>query len=256
MIFRDEAPYLKEWIEFHRLLGVEHFYLYNNLSEDHYLEVLSPYINAGIVDLMEWNRESRSVAEWDPIQVAAYNDGFKRAKRQSKWLAILDGDEFLFPTIENNLPKFLKQYEKKKDFGGLLVNWVVFGTSWVPKIPDDKLLIETLLLCAPTGSDHFKSIFLTKRVSHICSPHYVVYKNGYRHFTPNGGSPPLIEIDKIRINHYWSRDEWFLNSFKIPRRLMWGTDSETCKLWAEASNAVPGVEILRFAEPLRKRMGN
>lgn len=25
-IFRDEAPYLAEWIEFHRLVGVEHFY--------------------------------------------------------------------------------------------------------------------------------------------------------------------------------------------------------------------------------------
>lgn len=24
-IFQDEAPYLKEWIEYHKLIGVEHF---------------------------------------------------------------------------------------------------------------------------------------------------------------------------------------------------------------------------------------
>ncbi len=26
-IFKDEADYLKEWIEFHRIVGVEHFYM-------------------------------------------------------------------------------------------------------------------------------------------------------------------------------------------------------------------------------------
>lgn len=254
MIFRDEAPYLKEWIEFHRLVGVEHFYLYNNLSQDNYQEVLQPYVNSGIVELIEWNQESHNVGEWDAIQVAAYNDGFIRAREKSKWLTILDSDEFLFPTVENNIPKFLKKYEKNKDFGGLLVNWVGFGTSWVAKIPDDKLMIETLTLCVPSGNDHFKSIFLTKRVDHVCSPHYVVYKNGFRHYTPDGGLPPFIQIDKIRINHYWSRDEWYLYNVKIPRRALWGTSQETCIHWAEASNQAEGTEILRFVEPLRKRM--
>ena len=29
-IFKNEANYLKEWIEYHRMVGVEHFYLYNS----------------------------------------------------------------------------------------------------------------------------------------------------------------------------------------------------------------------------------
>src|SRR5271167_2905681 len=82
MIFRDEAPCLKEWIEFHVLLGVEHFYLYNNLSQDNYKEVLQPYVNSGIVELIEWNQESHNVGEWDAIQVAAYNDGFVRSREK------------------------------------------------------------------------------------------------------------------------------------------------------------------------------
>lgn len=254
MIFRDEAPYLKEWIEFHRLLGVEHFYLYNNLSQDNYKDVLNPYINSGIVELIEWNQEAHDVREWDDVQIGAYNDGLIRAKKASKWLAILDSDEFLFPTTENSLPKFLKKYEKIPGFGGLLVNWVVFGTSWVPKIPDDKLLIETLVWCSPTGSDNFKSVFLTKRAVHVCSPHYVIYKKGYHHTTPNGSRYPSIEVDKIRINHYWSRDEWYLNNIKIPRRSLWGTDPATCKYWAEAGNGAKGMEILRFVNALRYRM--
>ena len=29
-IFRNEALFLKEWIDYHRTIGIEHFYLYNN----------------------------------------------------------------------------------------------------------------------------------------------------------------------------------------------------------------------------------
>ena len=41
-IFKNEAPYLREWIEFNHLVGIEHFYMYNNNSEDDYLVVLKP----------------------------------------------------------------------------------------------------------------------------------------------------------------------------------------------------------------------
>ena len=54
-IFRDEAPYLKEWIEFHKLVGCEHFYLYNNASTDNFYEIQESYIANGEVDLIDWN---------------------------------------------------------------------------------------------------------------------------------------------------------------------------------------------------------
>ena len=38
-IFKNEALYLKEWIEFHRIVGIEHFYMYNNNSEDNFREI-------------------------------------------------------------------------------------------------------------------------------------------------------------------------------------------------------------------------
>ena len=43
-IFKNEGHYLKEWLDYHLLAGVEHFYLYNNDSTDNYKEVLAPYI--------------------------------------------------------------------------------------------------------------------------------------------------------------------------------------------------------------------
>jgi len=48
---KDEAPYIPEWIEFHRGVGVEHFFLYDNLSSDGSKEVLEPWVRAGLVTL-------------------------------------------------------------------------------------------------------------------------------------------------------------------------------------------------------------
>lgn len=247
MIFRDEAPYLKEWIEYHKLLGVQHFYLYNNLSSDNYLKVLDPYINLGEVELTEWPYESNTQPEWNTIQLNAYNNALKKAKKQARWLAILDADEFLVPVHENNLVDFLIPYEKS-GIGGILVTWVVFGTSCVEKIPDDKLLIETLILNGGGGHSHFKSIVRTDCVSYCSSPHYCQYVNGFSHLQ--------LPLNEIQMNHYWSRDEYFLYNYKIPRRKKWGTSEDTCVHWATHQNNYTSysLPILRFVEPLREVM--
>jgi len=57
-IFRDESKYLKEWIEFHLLVGVDKFYLVNNNSIDNFNEVLSPYILSGVVELFNITTET------------------------------------------------------------------------------------------------------------------------------------------------------------------------------------------------------
>ena len=33
-IFKDEAPYLLEWLAFHKMIGVDLFFLYDNDSSD------------------------------------------------------------------------------------------------------------------------------------------------------------------------------------------------------------------------------
>ena len=48
-IYKNEARYLAEWLEFHLLAGVEHFFLYDNNSTDDHREVLAPYLRAGVV---------------------------------------------------------------------------------------------------------------------------------------------------------------------------------------------------------------
>jgi Glycosyltransferase family 92 len=63
LIFKNEAGYLKEWLDFHRL-GIEKVLLYNNNSEDKYEPVLAPYIADGIVTLHDFPIPSPQPRRW------------------------------------------------------------------------------------------------------------------------------------------------------------------------------------------------
>ena len=214
-IFQNEAPYLKEWLEFYRLVGAQHFYLYNNLSTDNYLEILDPYVKSSIVELYDMANS----ATHNNNQMDSYNDALKRSRGIVKWLAPLDLDEFLFSVDHYSLIDFLKDYE---EYGGVCANWVLFGTSNVEKIPDDKLMIETLTMCDPLGKRVIKSIIRPERAIQFKHTNYPVYSKGYFPVMSDGVTfkgcfSPKVTIDKLRINHYWTRDKYYLHTVKIPR---------------------------------------
>src|SRR5262245_1292734 len=75
-IFREEAPFLDEWLTFHCGVGVTHFYLYNNFSTDNFRTVLEPWIDRGVVTLIDW-----------PVpvgQTSAYEDCRSEERRVGK----------------------------------------------------------------------------------------------------------------------------------------------------------------------------
>ncbi len=258
-IFRDEARFLKEWIEFHRLVGVEHFYLMNHLSTDDYQKVLEPYIKKNIVELQNWNYPITSPGRWSPIQTSAYQKIIKRSAKKTEWLAILDTDEFLFPVQEKNLKEFLKKYE---EFSAVCVNWQMFGTSGISRVPDNELMIDFLTLSAPTNyheNIHVKSIVRPSHVETCLNPHYCKLLPGCYQVTEKmekfeGPFSPSISVEKIRINHYWSRDEDFFYNVKIARRGRWGEGADGCLRRNENINKKSDFIIFRFSEDLRKMM--
>ena len=74
-IAKNEGPYFKEWIEWHRAKGVEKFYIYDNESTDGTREVLAPYIESGLVDYTYFPGRKR--------QLAAYDDCFDRHRLEA-----------------------------------------------------------------------------------------------------------------------------------------------------------------------------
>ncbi len=256
-IFQNEAPYLKEWIEFHKLVGVTKFYLYNNRSSDNFMEVLEPYINSGVVQLINWPHAPGKKFSWSVIQCNAYDHAIKLTKKKVRWLAVLDADEFLFPVQVMTLPEFLKDFERA---GAVVVNWQMYGTSGVKKIAPNELLIEKLTYKAPTDyheNAHVKVIVNPKHVKKFKSPHRAIYKSGYLAFNSNNrvmtaSIAPYILADKIRINHYWSRDEDYFHLFKVPRRQEWADGGSYERLLD--INKEQDLSILKYVPKLKKAL--
>lgn len=258
-IFQNEAPYLKEWIEFHKLVGVEHFYLYNNLSTDNYKEVLQPYIDAKIVDLTEWPFAISEELAWFTIQCDAYNHALKKG-RHAEWLAFIDSDEFLVPVQKDSLVEALEEF---KGCGGVGINWQLYGTSKIAKIPDNIMLVEALVYKAVDdyGSNcHVKSIVCPRYVKEFQNSHYAKYKKGYFHVDENHNvfkknATEKVSVEKLRINHYWTRDRNYFLNVKLASRMKRGWSIEHDLKVAEMLNSVYDPIMLRFVPKLREQMG-
>lgn len=261
-IFRDEAPYLKEWIEFHRLMGVEHFYLYNHQSQDNYKEVLQPYILMGVVELKDKATAADTLKTFNILQCKCYTECLTQSKGISKWVAFLDIDEFLFPVRKRNLQDVLENYE---EFGGVGVNWLMFGSSHVWRIPPKQLLIESLNCCANkkfTGNRYVKSIVRPERASHFDNPHQPVYLQEYSGVNTDklpleGMWSSYYQANKLRINHYWTREGEYFYRQKLQRHKQWrgDPDPKAIKSFIENLNSEQDNTILKFVPELKKAMG-
>ncbi|MDT7780192.1 MAG: hypothetical protein QOC99_2704 [Acidobacteriota bacterium] len=254
-MFQDEARWLKEWLEYHLLTGVQHFYLYNNLSGDNYQDVLRSYVASGVVELIEWPYVGGNT--YDAVQCDAYCDALSRARNKVKWLALIDVDEFLVPVRDADLISVLTQFDSDSAIGGVCAAWVCFGTSHVRRIPQDRLMIEVLVLSGqelvtpetfPWNQGTFKSIVRPDRTNSVKNAHVALYNAGHSHV-------PLFH-NLIQINHYWTKDDAFFNEVKLPRNARRGVPIETSISWAAAMNKENRMSapILRFVPALRKRM--
>jgi len=217
-VFKDEAAYLREWVEFHQLMGVERFYLYNNGSDDRYIDAVQMHIDAGTVVLHEWPRR--------PAQLDAYEHCLRTHGAETDWLAFIDVDEFLFSPKAKLLPDVLAQYAA---YPGVGVNWVMFGSAGHVQKPAGGVLENYLRrgqldgglhykhLKLADGSfrpenSHVKSIVQPSKVIGCANAHFMRYADDARAVDENeqpidGPFSTKVSVDTLRINHYWSKSE-------------------------------------------------
>jgi hypothetical protein len=200
-IYRDEARNLAEWIEFHRLVGVERFFLYDNRSSDEHAEVLAPYVDDGTAVVHDWPLY--------PGQVEAYNRCLEEHRRDSRWIAFLDVDEFLFSPTGLPLPEVLAGYE---DFPGVGVNWMMFGTSGNKEVPPG-LVIESHLLRGREPWSFVKHIVDPARTLRCITVHAFSYDfrtavdENQIPITVKTGRTQFTSTSRLRLNHYYLKSE-------------------------------------------------
>jgi hypothetical protein len=245
-IFRDEASYLAEWVTFHRLQGVEHFWLYNNLSTDDWRSSLAPEIGSGLVSVTPWPRE--------PGQSSAYADCLRRHRTEAQWIAFIDIDEFLFSPTGRPLPDVMREFDGHP---GVAVNWRMYGVNGYQEAPEG-LVVENYRM---RGYDSHPDNRVVKLVVCPCKtvglryhgPHVFYYCRGVA--VGEDRRPVLGPLREpataavLRINHYYSRSMAELARKRARPNAADGQVRDTAQVPADE---VQDEAILQFMPALRK----
>lgn len=210
LIFFNEANYLKEWIEYHRIVGVDHFYLYDNLSTDNSMEILQPYIEEGVVEVIEWPDR--------PGQMTAYIDCARRHKEESDWIGFIDTDEFIVPVKNDNIKDFLAGF---RDRGSVLINWKYFGYDGHISRNIKNLVTEDFTQTTKKYSQLGKCFWNTRYAYRDDNPENMWQIHWLYTVSPDGRLNPLVncfdevcnekyqfakkEEFPIQINHYMNK---------------------------------------------------
>lgn len=137
-VFRMENSWLVEWLEYHRFVGVERFYLYCDEADSRVSDkILKPYVDSGLVAL-RWVREMDDIDQsphaWRQPDV--YREIIREATGKTEWIAMIDLDEFLLPRQCDDMRELLESYEA---YSGLAVHWCIFGTSGFVRRPPTQI---------------------------------------------------------------------------------------------------------------------
>jgi hypothetical protein len=194
-IFKNEADYMKQWIEFHLMVGVDRFFLYDNGSSDNFLPVLSEYLVSGQVCLTSWRNFAGASAQTLAYAHAACNCG-----ERVRWLALIDLDEFLFSEKRSDLKTIFAELDK---FDAVRIPRFEYGTNGHKTKPPG-LLIENYTKCSRwllPGKRAKKTVANPIRMRIIDGPHKVQVMGKEWRLEQAEGPLPL------RLNHYFSKSQ-------------------------------------------------
>lgn len=201
---KDEAHVLAEWLDYHIVAGVSHFFIYESFSSDNFREVLRPYIEGGHVTLL---------ADWPTVPVTPYaeEDCILRALNRFEWVANFDVDEFLVIKDGSSIGEFLSRFPGQP---AVALHWFMFGSSGHKHKPSGPV-IRAFTKRADGPNRHVKAFVRPDQVTHCRNPHSWHYR-GLRHAISEAGKPiygsfspePLVRDAWIAHFHTKSEEDY------------------------------------------------
>lgn len=229
---KNEAPYIVEWVAYHRAMGVDNFLIYTNDCSDGTSEILDRLQELGVLQ----HRNNDAWKGNSPQQYALNQSLKEPVIRNAEWIIHIDVDEFMNVRCGNGtLPEFL---ERVPDATNVAMTWRLFGHSGVTKLSDD-FVIDQFDMAAPKfcPKPHtvwgFKTMFKNIGAYEKISCHRpnkldegfrdrVKWVNGSGHdmtgeVIDNGwrSSKKSVGYDLLQLNHYALRSA---ESFLIKRQ--------------------------------------
>ncbi|XP_055331093.1 uncharacterized protein LOC129583343 isoform X3 [Paramacrobiotus metropolitanus] len=172
-MIRNELHLILEWIEFHRIQGVDHFIFYDDDSTDDIYLLPRLYADQGHPDLVEvfpanfrrYNQASnRRYDDYLETQLLALDHCNSRMSNVSQWLLITDVDEFTFSPKYHTIAAYLRQYATDETTREIHVPTIRFGSSGVQRENRMRLSLDPYENCITVITEfHNNHLLLTAR---------------------------------------------------------------------------------------------
>lgn len=200
-ILKDEDPFIMEWLTYHSLIGVEHFFIYDNESKNPLAKnpLMEKFDAQGKITLLD--------SPGQAMQLPSYTHCLQNFGPLAKWIAFLDLDEFICPAEGSDIRPMLAAYE---DYAALGLNWKCFSSGGHISSPKglviknyrERFLEETI------HNLHIKSIVQPDKVNEAHTPHSFYPNDGEMavnvNFRPIARGMAMIPIcwEKATVHHY------------------------------------------------------
>ena len=140
---KDEAPYILEWIAFHRMIGVDNFLIYTNACSDGTVEILERLQELGIVQ----HRDNNNWRGNSPQQHALNQSLKEPVVQNAEWVIHIDVDEFMNIRCGNGTIDDL--LARIPDATNIAMTWRMFGHNGVRQL-SERLVIDQFDRAAPS----------------------------------------------------------------------------------------------------------
>jgi hypothetical protein len=266
-ILKDEDAFVEEWIAHHRLLGIDHFYLYDNDPRQPLNDILS--LHRDYVTIRPWlvdHDDARYPGRTK--QLKAYQHCLDHDAAKYDWITFIDGDEFIILDEDADLKAFLADF---RDHDLIALNWHVFGHNGHYDNPPG-LVIESLTRRMQEPRAITKSLSRPETIASL-DVHLCRLKRGRRRVDANKNAyREALYPGKTRrahINHYQCRSftHWMgkvqrgeVGAFPDDPAHAWRFSQEDClrqfvTVIARDKNEFVDISALRYAEPIKAYLG-
>jgi len=193
-IVKNENPYIREWINYYKDMGIDKILLYDNndIDGERLEDVIKDYIENKFVNV--FNRRGiiiQNRAYGKSTQGLAYHSCYYNNYKNYDWIAFFDIDEFLSIDYKyNDIFEFLSDFN---DYDGIKVQWRMFGDNG-QLYYENKPVIERFL-----SNNNFKHDRTVKSIIK-CRDYDFKLLFGAHGFSNR--APAVVNVNKNRVYGY------------------------------------------------------
>lgn len=202
----SEIEEVLDWVEYHRRVGVDRFFIYDNYEKD---DVLGRGLRRrDDVEVVFW--------PWRKSQEIAQNHFLVVAKTRCKWVLMCDVDEYVLVRPHGkSLKTVLDFVERKKKYGGISMASLTMSSSGHVHRPNGSVP-EVYLHRQKEGDWHQrKPLVLARDVIPRTLVHYLPLRDGRHMFRTRSHPERVFPMEKyVFVVHYTSKswEDYFKKS--------------------------------------------